>query len=151
MATAMGTISCMPRKPAAMCLLPGFPDLLGVNAAGDGIEDGQLCLLNRRDGIIDRETRLPLKSLGISFSAPDLSLSFSLGNSGLQRLDVGDDFRFQCIPVSAGGVLDGLDLLIHLFRRRRRSSVCLFSARLDFFMRFLLRRSDRILCIFGAN
>jgi hypothetical protein len=73
--------------------LRGFPGLLGLNAAGDGIEDGQLCLLNRRDGIIDRETRLPLKSLGIVFSAPDLSLSFSLGNSGLQCLDVGGDFR----------------------------------------------------------
>jgi hypothetical protein len=88
------TISCTPCKTAAMRLLPGFPDLLGLNAASDGIEDGQLCLLNRRDGVVDRETRLPLKSLGISFSAPGLSLSFSLGNSGLQRLDVGGDFRF---------------------------------------------------------
>ena len=33
--------------------LHGFLGLLGFNAAGDGIEDGQLCLFNRRDGIID--------------------------------------------------------------------------------------------------
>jgi hypothetical protein len=79
---------------AAKRLLHGLPGLLGLNAAGDSIEDGQPCLLNRRDGIIDRETRLPLQSLGIVFGAPELYLSLSLGNSGLQSFDVGRNFRF---------------------------------------------------------
>jgi hypothetical protein len=69
------------------------PDLLSLNAAGDSIEDGQIRLLNRRDGIIDREPRLPLKSLGSVFSAFGLSLLPSLGNPGLQNLHVGSDFR----------------------------------------------------------
>ena len=50
--------------------LHGSPGLLGLNAAGDGIKDGQLGLLNRRDGIIDCETRLPFKPLGSVFRAP---------------------------------------------------------------------------------
>jgi hypothetical protein len=52
--------------------LRGFPGLLGLNAASDSIEDGELSLFNRRDGIIDREARLPLKTLGILFSSPGL-------------------------------------------------------------------------------
>jgi len=46
-----GAVQCC--VVAAKRLLHGFLGLLGLNAAGDGIEDGQLCLLNRRDGIID--------------------------------------------------------------------------------------------------
>src|SRR5262245_13942641 len=103
--------------------LHGSLGLFGVNAASDGIEDGQLCLLNRRNGIVNGEARLPLKPFGSVFRAPCLSLSFSQG----QRLDVGGDFRFKCLPVPGGGILDGLYLLIHLFRCSRRSSVCLLS------------------------
>src|SRR5215510_9404475 len=80
--------------------LHGSLGLFGVNAAGDGIEDGQLCLLNRRNRIVNGEARLPLKPFGSVFRAPCLSLAFSQGDSGLQRLDIGGDFRFQCLPVS---------------------------------------------------
>ena len=93
MAPAKGDDIYTPPKMPAKRWLPGSPGLLGLNADGDSIEDGQPCLLNRRDGIIDRDTRLPLKCLGIVFGASDLSLSLSLGNSGLQSVDVGGDFR----------------------------------------------------------
>jgi hypothetical protein len=82
-------VLCVAAKP----LLPGFPDLLGLNAAGDSIKDGQICLLNRCDGIIDRKPRLPLKPLGSVFSALDRSLLLSLSNASLQKLHVGGDFR----------------------------------------------------------
>src|SRR4030081_3401955 len=92
--------SCRPaadhRCVVAERWLSGSPDLLGLNTAGDGIEDGQPCLLDRRDSIIDRETRLPLESLGIVLSPSDIPLVLPLGNSGLQRVDVGGDFSLQC-------------------------------------------------------
>jgi hypothetical protein len=37
---------------------------LGLGTAGDSIKDGQLRLLNRRDGIVDGDSRLLLQSLG---------------------------------------------------------------------------------------
>src|ERR1700739_313065 len=38
--------------------------LLGGEATVDGIENGQSCLFNRRDGVIDRETSVRLQELG---------------------------------------------------------------------------------------
>ena len=39
-------------------------DLLGGEAAIDGVEHGQTCLLNRRNGVIDRETGVRLQDVG---------------------------------------------------------------------------------------
>jgi hypothetical protein len=57
----------------------------------------------------------------------------------------------QCIPVSAAGVLEGLDLLIHFLGRRRRGGVRLFPARLDLVTRFLFSGGDTILDALGAD
>ena len=43
--------------------------LLGLNAAGDGIENGIPGLLDRRDGIVDCDARLPLQFFGIILGA----------------------------------------------------------------------------------
>lgn len=106
-------------------LLHGSLGLLGVNAAGDGIEYRQLRLLDRRDGIINREPRLPLKSLGLVFSAPGLSLSLSLGDSDLQRLDIGGDSyaREQRSGLPRSGLTIAARLLSSMCRSLPRDTV----------------------------
>jgi len=38
-----------------------------LGAAVDRVEHSKLCLFNRRDGIVDRETRFPLEPVGATF------------------------------------------------------------------------------------
>jgi hypothetical protein len=48
--------------------------LLGLEAAGDSIENGIPRLLNRRDGIVDRDARFPLQFVGVILRALDASV-----------------------------------------------------------------------------
>jgi hypothetical protein len=43
--------------------------LLGLNAAGYGIKNGIPSLLDRRDGIVNRDARFPLQFFGVIFCA----------------------------------------------------------------------------------
>ena len=43
--------------------------LLGLNAAGDSIENGIPGLLDRRDGIVDRDVRFPFQFIGVILCA----------------------------------------------------------------------------------
>jgi hypothetical protein len=75
--------------------------LFCLDAAFNSIQHSQLCLLHRRDGIVDRETRIPFKLFGVLFGVFHVSIMFGAGNVGLQRRHVGCDFLFHGIPVSS--------------------------------------------------
>src|SRR5260221_10853060 len=80
--------------------------LLGGPAAVDSIENGQLRLLNRSDGIVDREACLPLQALGVVLRALHIPVVLCLSNIRLQGVHVGSDFRPYRTPVSNGGVVN---------------------------------------------
>jgi hypothetical protein len=39
--------------------------IFGLDAASNSIEDGRPCLVDRSDGIVDRQVRIPLQFVGI--------------------------------------------------------------------------------------
>src|SRR6266436_6296864 len=86
--------------------LLGLLGLLGGPAAVDSIENGQLRLLNRSDGIVDREACLPLQALGVVLRAPHIPVALYMSNIRLQGVHVGSDFRPYRTPVSNGGVVN---------------------------------------------
>jgi hypothetical protein len=55
-----------------------------MDAAFDSIQRSQLCLLHRRDGIVDRETRFLFKLFGVLLGVFHISIVFGAGNAGLQ-------------------------------------------------------------------
>jgi hypothetical protein len=99
--------------------------LFRLDAAFNSIQHSQLCLLHRRDGIVDRETRFPFKMFGVLLGVFHISIVFGASNAGLQRRYVGIDFRFHGIPVSGRRVASGRNIPIHLFDGRGRGGTCL--------------------------
>src|SRR5216684_1815705 len=125
--------------------------LLGLDAAGDGIKNGQLCLLNGRNGIIDSNSRLPLQSLGVVLRVPRISVMLCVCNVRLQGVHIGSDFCSYRSPVSNGRIANGLDFLIHLLGRLRGSSTRLLLTCLDFILRLLLGGGHRVFGILSAD
>src|ERR1700721_4456146 len=91
--------------------------LLGLNAAGDGIENGIPSLLDRRDGVVDSDARFPLQFFGVILCALDAQVMLCLSNARLQAVQVGGDFRLNGTPVSSSSVISGLFFLIPLSAR----------------------------------
>src|SRR5260221_1144883 len=112
---------------------------LGLDAADDSVKDGTLCLLNRRDGVVDGVAGLPLQILGAVLRVSRAEVMLYAGNVCFQGAHVGRDFCAYRTPVSAGSIANGLDFLIDLFDCRCGSSTRLLLARPDLVMRFLLR------------
>jgi hypothetical protein len=59
---------------------------LGLNPAGDSIENGIPCLLDRRNGIVDRDARFPLQFVGVILCALGAQVMLCLGNVRLQAV-----------------------------------------------------------------
>ena len=74
--------------------------LVGVEAGRDRIEHGQLCLRNRRDGVVNRPAGVILRVHGIV-----------LRNLCVDRPLLGDDPRFQIFDVGGDFCLRGIPLL----------------------------------------
>jgi len=74
-----------------LCLLGFF----GGQATVDGIENSELGLLDRRDGVVDGETSLPLQAIGAACGALDIVFVLLVGDVGLQVLMSSVIFAFM--------------------------------------------------------
>ena len=68
-----------PARPDAFALRT--LGLLGVEARDDGVESGQFCLLDRRDGVIDRGSSASFHDVCIILRTIDVDLMLSLLHS----------------------------------------------------------------------
>ena len=112
----------------------GFFDL---EVAGNGIEYGQLSLLDRCDGIVNGKRSLSSKTWITILSEFNVQIVLPLRYFRLQIVDISGDFRFQSIPLSGCCIGSGLDVLVYLIDRFLGSSLRLRDARNNFIMRFL--------------
>ncbi len=126
----------------------GFFDL---EVAGNGIEYGQLSLLDRCDGIVNGKRSLFVQKLGLILSEFNVQIVLPLRYFRLQIVDISGDFRFQSIPISGCCIGSGLDVLVYFMDRFLGSSLRLRDACNDFIMRFLLCRRYGILSILSAS
>jgi len=128
------------------------------HSAGHSIKDSQFCLFNSGNSIIYGESGFPLEAIGVLFRMFYVQVMLLLSNAFLYRLQVVGNFRLECGPFLRGSiscrfhvVANGLYVALYFFGRRRSRSARLLPACHHFVMRFLLRRTGGVLCVFCAD
>jgi hypothetical protein len=118
----------------------GSQAYLASSAARRPSENGELRLLDRRDGVVDCETGLPFQPIGAVCGALGIAFVLLLGDVGLQVVHVVGNLCLHGGPISGRRVVCRLDFLIDLFDRLGGCGVRLFLARRDLVVGFLLGR-----------